>query len=279
MTNTVGEIPIERIAVSREFQSRETLDEATIEEYVRVAKEAEHDDMDWPFPPVEMVGGFLIDGHHRLEAAKRLGYTTLLAYEEPGDEKDAILAAIKANSEHGLRRNQADIRRAIGMALKVFPEESDRAIARLVETSHPTVGKVRSKINSRSLDQVVNLSTRQSSNSGETKESQHSSSLAVAPPAGGEQKKDVSQAPSLELPELQKVKLDPMGPPAKSATASEHDLKAFAKKLIDKHYGPGIRGLDDLAEMLGGRGEVFAKGEQAFYDAYDAIERMGQGFK
>jgi len=47
----------------------------------------------------------------------------------PGSRKDAAWAACAANQTHGLRRTNADKRKAVTLALKLHPEMSDQAIA------------------------------------------------------------------------------------------------------------------------------------------------------
>jgi hypothetical protein len=55
----------------------------------------------------------------------------------------ALQHALAANQTHGLRRTNADKRRAVELALDRWPDKSDREIATLAGTSHPFVGRVR----------------------------------------------------------------------------------------------------------------------------------------
>lgn len=62
-----------------------------------------------------------------------------------GTQRDAILYPCGANTQHGLRRSQADKRKAVGIMLAdpEWSKWSDREIARRCGVSHPFVGKLR----------------------------------------------------------------------------------------------------------------------------------------
>jgi len=63
---------------------------------------------------------------------------------EQGTKEDAQWASLAANKRHGLRRSQADKRRAIKRALKGWgADKSDREIARHVGCSNNTVSRMR----------------------------------------------------------------------------------------------------------------------------------------
>ncbi len=141
----MSNIPLDRIIVESALQSRVTLDAGTVAEYLRSAEEAADEGNPWPFPPIQMVGGYLIDGHHRLEVAKRLGMETIPADEQPGEsEEDCIRAAVGANANHGLPRSNSDKRRAVELALATWPDWSARQIAKACKLSHTYVNQIRS---------------------------------------------------------------------------------------------------------------------------------------
>ena len=56
---------------------------------------------------------WLAEGYHRVEAARLLERETIDAEVLDGGERDAILRGIGSNASHGLRRTQADKRRAV----------------------------------------------------------------------------------------------------------------------------------------------------------------------
>jgi len=88
------------------------------------------------------------DGYHRIEAKRKLGGDGILSEIRKGSARDAILCAVGANAFHGLRRTQADRRRAI-KTLLTDPEWagwSDRKIGEIANVDHKTVGKIRREL-------------------------------------------------------------------------------------------------------------------------------------
>ncbi len=62
-----------------------------------------------------------------------------------GGERDAILRGVGSNASHGLRRTQADKRRAVERLLRdeEWSKWSNRKIAEVARVDHKTVAKVR----------------------------------------------------------------------------------------------------------------------------------------
>ncbi len=88
---------------------------------------------------------YLADGYHRVAAARQAGLAQI--YEEiiPGTRRDAILCGLKANAKHGLRRSNADKRRAVLTMLNdaEWAGWSDNAIAKACAVDHKTVAACR----------------------------------------------------------------------------------------------------------------------------------------
>lgn len=61
---------------------------------------------------------WLADGFHRVSATKKLNKTEIEADVKQGTQRDAILFSVGANSSHGLRRTNADKRRAVECLLR-----------------------------------------------------------------------------------------------------------------------------------------------------------------
>ena len=101
------------------------------------------------FPPIivfyDGTDYWLADGFHRVEAARKIGRETIDAEIREGSPRDAILYGIGSNASHGLRRTQADKRRAVERLLKdpEWARWSDRKIAEVAKVDHKTVGKIR----------------------------------------------------------------------------------------------------------------------------------------
>lgn len=104
------------------------------------------------FPPIVVFfdgeGYWPGDGFHRLEAAKRAERDTILADVREGGKREAVLFAVGANANHGLRRTAADKRRSV-LAMLRDPEWSkwsDREIGKRCAVDHKTVAKVRAEL-------------------------------------------------------------------------------------------------------------------------------------
>ncbi len=74
------------------------------------------------FPPVVVYHDgssyWLADGFHRVAAARKIERETFDAEVREGGDRDAILHGIGSNASHGLRRTQADKRRAVERLLR-----------------------------------------------------------------------------------------------------------------------------------------------------------------
>ncbi len=91
---------------------------------------------------------WLADGYHRVDAARLLDRETIEAKVLDGDARQAILHGAGSNASHGLRRTQADKRRAVERLLRdeEWGKWSDRKIAEAAKVDHKTVGKIRREL-------------------------------------------------------------------------------------------------------------------------------------
>lgn len=128
-------------------QARAQLDDATISEYAAAYKAGEQ------LPPVvafkdEAGMRWLADGFHRVHGAHRAGKETIPCCTYKGTQRDAILHAAGANAQHGLRRTNADKRRAVEMLVRdrEWSKWSDRKIAETAGVHHETVAAVRAEL-------------------------------------------------------------------------------------------------------------------------------------
>lgn len=125
-------------------QTREAMSEDTIAEYAAIYKARK---VTMP-PLVVYFDGehyWLGDGFHRLQAIQRAGSKQVRCEVRMGGKRDAIRFGFTANDAHGLRRSNADKRRAVNMALDddEWAGWSDRAIADLCGVSDRLVNKMR----------------------------------------------------------------------------------------------------------------------------------------
>jgi hypothetical protein len=136
-------LKLEQIVRDPEIQSRITVYENTVLEYVEALERGE------VFPPVTVFDDngtyYLVDGWHRDEAMYRCGRKEIEAEVKMGSRRDAILFSVGVNSNHGLRRSTKDKRKAV-MTLLHDPEWvkwSDHEIAGRCHVSQPFVSNLR----------------------------------------------------------------------------------------------------------------------------------------
>jgi hypothetical protein len=87
----------------------------------------------------------VIDGMHRLSAARLAGAGTIRAEFIDTDERTAFLLAVKANTRHGLPLSLADREAAAERIVSWYPHWSDRAIAAIAGLAATTVGAIRQR--------------------------------------------------------------------------------------------------------------------------------------
>ncbi|MEU6717361.1 helix-turn-helix domain-containing protein [Nonomuraea sp. NPDC046802] len=85
----------------------------------------------------------VIDGMHRVLAARLRGDAEIEVCFFDGDQREAFVVAVLANAAHGLPLTLADRAAAATRILEFYPEWSDRAIARITGLAAPTVGAIR----------------------------------------------------------------------------------------------------------------------------------------
>jgi ParB-like chromosome segregation protein Spo0J len=100
---------------------------------------------EWPLPPILVHRHTMriIDGHHRVRAAKRKNLDTIDAYFVGGSKESAFVLAVQQNSAHGLPLALPDRRTAAARILQAYPSWSDRRIAAATGLSAKTVASLR----------------------------------------------------------------------------------------------------------------------------------------
>lgn len=96
-------------------------------------------------PPilVQEDGRRVIDGLHRLEAAKVRGDRTIKGRLLDCTDSEALVLAMKANSSHGLPLSKADRVAGAQRVLAAHPDWSDRAVAAITGLSAKTIASLR----------------------------------------------------------------------------------------------------------------------------------------
>ena len=151
-------ILLDELRTDGDTQPRESMDPTTIEEYASRMRFDEQvgailDPKGEAFPPIlvfeaEDGSKWLADGFHRVSAAREAGIAQILARVEPGSQRDAFVRSLSVNAQHGLRRTNADKRRAVERALfdAQIVTYTDAWIAELCDVSRPFVSSQRKRL-------------------------------------------------------------------------------------------------------------------------------------
>lgn len=138
--------PIARIRRDGGTQSRSSIPAEFTDRY---AEDMQRGDI---FPPIDVFHDgenyWLANGFIRVSAAEKLKLTEIEIKVHQGTLRDAQLFSFQANCDHGCRRTDDDIDRAI-VAMLTDPEWSkwsNREIARRCHTSEKTVRRMRTKL-------------------------------------------------------------------------------------------------------------------------------------
>jgi hypothetical protein len=102
-------------------------------------------ELDCPWPPllVHRQTYRVIDGMHRLLAARMRGDETVEVRFHECDEAEAFVLAVRANVAHGLPLSLNDRKAAAGRIIASRPEWSDRRVAMVAGLSDKTVAAIR----------------------------------------------------------------------------------------------------------------------------------------
>lgn len=136
-------LKIDSIQTEAGTQTRAKINEDAVTEYAEAMENGAE------FPPVTVFHDgtdyWMADGFHRIMAASRNGFVDIEAEVRKGTKRDALIYALGANTANGLRRTNDDKRRCVEIALKEFPDWSDRRIAEACGISNSTVGIIRNE--------------------------------------------------------------------------------------------------------------------------------------
>jgi hypothetical protein len=112
-------LPIQSLCSDTRTQCRAKIDTTLVDEYADAMTQG------IPFPPIRVMHegdgenaiNWVIDGHHRVAAARKAEINEIEAEVEDGSLAEAQWHAASANCTHGLRRCTADKKKAIQVAL------------------------------------------------------------------------------------------------------------------------------------------------------------------
>lgn len=147
MVNTTKKLAINQIHRDGGTQSRVSLNESTILEYVEILESG----VDFDAAIVAFYDGtdyWLADGFHRCAAYERYDAAKIDVDVKQGTLRDAVLYSVGANAKHGLPRTNADKRRAVELLLRdeEWSAKSDRWIAETCGVGKTLVLTMRSEL-------------------------------------------------------------------------------------------------------------------------------------
>jgi phage N-6-adenine-methyltransferase len=226
------DLELSLIATNGGTQPRASLDEGTIEEYALAMEQGEE------FPSVQVFYDgetyWLADGFHRVAAAKKLGRLTIASVIHSGTRRDAVLFSVSANATHGLRRTNADKRRAVETLLndEEWGNWSDREVARRCGVSNRFVTNLRNEL-SVNRSQIERTVTRNG-----TTYTQNTAKIGKSKPQSVEDETD-EQALVLGLPASSYQVL----PDVEHNHSSPYDVddRPFTSTYFDPHGNPEDR--------------------------------------
>jgi len=143
MTTEQQTLKLDQIRIDGGTQPRVSIDEHVVAEYAELYSSG----VDLP-PVVVFFDGatyWLADGFHRYYANKKINSDYVFAHVHQGLRRDAILYSVGANAQHGLRRTNADKRKAVLIVLEdeEWSQWSNREIARRCGVGEKLVRRTR----------------------------------------------------------------------------------------------------------------------------------------
>jgi hypothetical protein len=182
-------VPIASIHLDPQYQMREKVNRETVSEYAELIRGNKGK---WPFvEPVKLVRVrgkkgeqptlVLVDGWHRIAAAKEAEEDHVLAVIIDGTAEAAFKEALGANSQHGLPRSNGDKRKAVAAALERYASWDNRKIAKLVGVSHTMVNDARKRLEAASSE--PGMEGPSTSSTGAENKVEAASSVAPGPGA------------------------------------------------------------------------------------------------
>lgn len=141
-------LPLKKIRIDGGTQPRARIDSEVVADYAARIEEGDS------FPPVVVfhdgAENWLADGFHRYHARAAMGALDIEVDVRPGTQRDAILFGCGANIHHGLRRSNADKRKAVTTLLtdEEWSKYSDGKIAEICAVSQNFVSEIHRQLKS-----------------------------------------------------------------------------------------------------------------------------------
>jgi transcriptional regulator with XRE-family HTH domain len=195
----------------------------------------------------------VVDGMHRVLAARMRGDTRISARFFHGDEQDAFLLSIILNRRHGLPLTRADRAAAVERILRSHPEWSDRALAALAGVSPRSVAEIR-----RGLESGGGAPGSRIGRDGRSRpvdggrRREHAYELLLADPSASlraiARTAGISPATAADVRARLQQGLDPV--PARERQRSQGTAGAFERRRAPQGPPPSLAEILALAEKL-----------------------------
>lgn len=148
-------IPLDRINVRAGTQVRLHISDDDVEDYAEI-----YSTSPGKLPPPVVFGDnggpyILADGFHRYYGAKKSRAKAMRCEARPGCLDDALAWALGANETNGRRLTREEKRHSVEMAVRAWPEASDRKISELCNVSHHMVADVRRVLKANAANEPV----------------------------------------------------------------------------------------------------------------------------
>lgn len=136
-------VNLKEIRIDGGTQGRVELNQDVVAEYAEIVRDGAD------LPPVTLFNDgtdlWMADGFHRFFGYMAADRASIPADVRVGSQRDAVLYSVGANTSHGLRRTNADKRKAVLTILgdPEWSQWSDRKIAEACGVGHPFVAAVR----------------------------------------------------------------------------------------------------------------------------------------
>jgi ParB-like chromosome segregation protein Spo0J len=146
---------IDSIRIDGGTQSRAALNDEAVADYAAIVRDGAD------FPPIVVFHDgkhyWLADGFHRWHAYRTAGATEIAADVREGTKRDAVLFSVGANTDHGLRRTNADKRSAVMVLLndEEWSKKPETWIAETAGVSRTLVRAILSEKQDRPVDREV----------------------------------------------------------------------------------------------------------------------------
>lgn len=144
---TTRSINLAELIVDSKYQLRVAEDISAIKDLVIAYQDGDS------VPAIEVIDigdkNLLVDGFHRVAAAKEAGLDSIECEVTVGTERDAFIISLGANANNkALKRTNADKRKAVQSALndEIFKDLSSREIASICRVSHTIVNRIKSEL-------------------------------------------------------------------------------------------------------------------------------------